>query len=65
MSKYVKVPIDEYVDLKESENKLNQLEAVGVDNWSGFEDAFDEEWGYSEFTKNDIDKEVFQDEETI
>ena len=39
MKKFVKVPIKEYIELKQSESDLCALERAGVDNWCGYEEA--------------------------
>lgn len=39
MEKFVKVPIKRYIELENSENQLLELEALGVDNWHGYEEA--------------------------
>lgn len=38
----VTIPKSEYSKLKSSEVKLEFLEAHGVDNWNGYEDAIEE-----------------------
>lgn len=40
--KFVTITEDEYLALKDEVMFLNILEAYGVDNWSGYDDAKDE-----------------------
>ncbi len=37
----VEIEESELTDLKEAARKLDALEAAGVDNWSGYEDAME------------------------
>lgn len=39
--KDVTIPVVRYVELCEAEEKLNALEAAGVDNWEGYGHAMD------------------------
>jgi hypothetical protein len=52
--KFVKVPIKEYVQLKNDALELASLESAGVDNWCGF----DECESYEEYTEKDITNEI-------
>lgn len=38
----VAIPVERYEELLNAEKKLGALEASGVDNWSGYDDAM--EW---------------------
>lgn len=55
--KYVKVPINRYIDLENSESELLALEAQGVDNWLGYEEA-----EFSEFTEDDITLPIIEED---
>jgi len=37
--KIITISVDEYEQLKTDRDKLAALEAVGVDNWEGYDDA--------------------------
>ena len=37
----VTIPLDDFVKLNESDNKLLALEGAGVDNWSGYAEAME------------------------
>jgi hypothetical protein len=39
MSIIVEVPKEQYDELIEAQEKLSALEAAGVDNWEGYDDA--------------------------
>lgn len=39
MEKFVKVPIKEYIRLETDSAELSELEGLGVDNWSGYEES--------------------------
>lgn len=39
----VTIPLSEYEDLKRSSLFLSRLEAAGVDNWEGYDLAFEDE----------------------
>ena len=57
MKKFVKVPIERYIELKPAENDLYILEGIGVDNWF--------EYGKVEFekyTENDITLPIIEEE---
>lgn len=51
MEEMVTITKAEYESLLEDSDKLNRLEAYGVDNWSGYSDALSDEMG------------IFKDEE--
>lgn len=56
---------DELTELVEAKNKLDALEAAGVDNWEGYDIAMDnvEDADLTVFTTNDNFNEFSFDEE--
>lgn len=42
--KMVTIPLEEYLGLKEDSDKLLALEVMGVDNWSGYDEAMNDFW---------------------
>ena len=38
----VTIPVSEWKQLQKASYKLDALEGMGVDNWSGYDDAMDE-----------------------
>lgn len=38
----ITIPLQEYIDLRVSEEELACLECAGVDNWEGYADSFDD-----------------------
>lgn len=56
---------DELTELVEAKNKLDALEAAGVDNWDGYDIAMDnvEDADLTVFTTNDNFNEFSFDEE--
>lgn len=56
MERYVKVPIKRYIELENSENQLLELEAQGVDNWHGYEEA-----EFIEFAEEDITLPIIEE----
>ncbi len=54
--KYVKIPLEEYKRLIKSDFELNALEAMGVDNWSGYGEHRDD-------TYEESLKEILSEEE--
>ena len=57
MEKFVKIPIKEYIKLKQSESDLCALEGAGVDNWCGYEEA-----EFEEYTEDDITLPIIEEE---
>ena len=57
MKKFVKVPIERYIELKQAESDLCALEEAGVDNWFGYEEA-----EFEEYTENDITLPIIEEE---
>lgn len=55
--KYVKVPIKRYINLKNLESELLALEAQGVEDWPGYEEA-----EFSEFTEDDITLPIIEED---
>ena len=64
MAKFVKVPIERYIQLERHENELLYLHSCGVDNWdSGISiSEYEEETGNSmEFTEKDIKHKIVEE----
>ena len=40
---YITITVPEYNKLKADQQKLNNLEAAGVDNWEGYSFAFEDD----------------------
>ena len=59
MKKFVKVPIEKYINLVNSRSKLIALEGGGVDNWSGYDDSMDY---YDEIAEGDISLPIIEEE---
>ena len=59
MKKFVKVPIERYINLVNSKSKLIALEIGGVDNWSGYDDSMDY---YNEIAEEDISLPIIEEE---
>ena len=57
MKKFVKVPIKEYIELKQSESDLCALESAGIDNWCWYEVA-----EFEEYTEDDIILPIIEEE---
>ena len=57
MKKFVKVPIKEYIELKQSESDLCALEGAGVDNWTWYEEI-----EFEEYTEDDIILPIIEEE---
>jgi hypothetical protein len=57
--KYVKVPVDRFLNLANAKNKLLALEGGGVDNWSGYDDSMDD---YDEIEEGDITLPIIEEE---
>jgi hypothetical protein len=52
---------DEYYDLKVAQAELNLLECAGVDNWEGYCDALNNEFGDMDYSLDEI-KETLHNE---
>lgn len=65
MKKFVKVPIEEYIMLVNSDTELNYLEQAGVDNWdpgySREEYMINNEIDEFEITEEDITLEIIEE----
>lgn len=57
--KYVKVPIDRFLNLANAKDKLLALECGGVDNWSGYDDSMD---AYYEIEEEDITLPIIEED---
>ena len=57
MKKFVKVPIEKYIELKQAESDLCALEEAGVDNWFGYEEA-----EFEKYTENYITLPIIEEE---
>lgn len=58
MEKFVKVPIKRYLELEESESRLNALESGGVDNWDWYGDSLE---NLEEFTEEMITLPIIEE----
>jgi hypothetical protein len=56
MEKYVKVPINEYIRLRDYANTLLELVGAGVDNWPGYEEC-----DFKKFTEKDITLPIIEE----
>ena len=57
MKKFVKVPMERYIELEQAENDLYALERVGLNNWSGCDEA-----EFTEFKESDIILPIIEEE---
>ncbi len=55
MSKYVKVSLGRIKELLNYEDQLLRLEGAGVDNWGGYEYAFEDY--NSDISNDDVERE--------
>ena len=57
MKKFVKVPIEKYIELKQAESDLYALNGAGVDNWTWYGEI-----EFEEYTEDDITLPIIEEE---
>lgn len=59
MSETVTISKNTYYELKVAQAKLSLLEAGGVDNWQGYCDSLNNDYGEMDYTYEEIQNQLF------